>query len=210
MNGAGEVLGVFLNGSQRIYNFPALRIHRTIVHEALLKELDHQGIPTHYEKKCVGVKEETQSGATVLFEDGSTVDAELIIGADGIHSRVRPFIAPNSEAEFSGLMGVMGTVMADDLKCTLKDDGLHLPCMLFGSSGSFAIMPASHDGHELGYFATIEAKDRGREGWQQLENKKEELKSMLNDRFLPENLGWPPLVKELCEKAAPDTLTSWP
>ena len=107
-------------------------------------------------------------------------------------------------------MGVMGTVMADHLKFCPNEYGIPLPCMLFGASGSFAVMPASHDGSELGYFATIEAKDRGREGWQLLENHKEELKSMLDDRFVPANLGWPSLVKELCDETPTDTLSSWP
>lgn len=44
--------------------------------------------------------------------------------------------------------------------------------MLFGANGSFAIMPASFDGKEVGYFATIEAEDRGREGWAKLEGDK--------------------------------------
>lgn len=79
-------------------------------------------------------------------------------------------------------MGVTGTVIADDLSKAAQDYKMHLLCMLFGASGSFAIMPASRDGREIGYFAIIEAKDRGREGWQQLENDRKELKSMLSDR----------------------------
>ncbi|KAK9342799.1 hypothetical protein V1522DRAFT_432218 [Lipomyces starkeyi] len=82
--------------------------------------------------------------------------------------------------------------------------------MVFGEKVSFAIMPASFDGKELGYFATLEAEDRGREGWQKLETNQEELKEMLNERFLPEKNGFPVLVKELVEKTATETLTSWP
>jgi 2-polyprenyl-6-methoxyphenol hydroxylase-like FAD-dependent oxidoreductase len=209
-NGSGEVLGKFLNGSQKVYNFPALRIHRTLVRETLISELRSQDIPIYYDKKCLGIKGETESGATVQFEDGSTAEAKFVVGTDGIHSRVRSFITPNGQPEFSGLMGVMGTVMADDLMKAPQDYQIHLPCMLFGASGSFAIMPASPDGREIGYFATIEAKDRGKEGWQQLESEKDELKSMLSDRFLANNLHWPLLVRELCGKTALDTLTSWP
>lgn len=63
-NGSGEVLGKLLNGSQKVYNFPALRIHPTIVRGELINELRRQGIPVHYDKKSVSVKEETKSGAT--------------------------------------------------------------------------------------------------------------------------------------------------
>lgn len=144
------------------------------------------------------MKEEHENGATVLFEGGEVVAAEFVIGTDGIHSRIRPFIAPNSEPQFSGLMGVMGTVMAEKLPSLTAEHGLQLPSMLFDANGSFAIMPASFDGREVGYFATIEAADRGREGWARLEGDKDELKKMLNDQFLDSTSSWPPFVQELC------------
>lgn len=209
-NGSGEVLGRFLNGSQKIYNFPALRIHRTIVRDELIKELGLQNIPIYYDKKCVGIKDESGDSATIMFEDGEEVQAGFVVGADGIHSRIRPHIAGHSEPAFSGLMGVMGTVMSDQLQDVMGDHDLELPCMLFGDSGSFAIMPASFSGDEIGYFATIEATDRGREGWTALENNKEELESMLKKPILKPGSNWPQLVKALCERTPPETLTSWP
>ncbi len=178
--------------------------------DELIMELERQEIPIHYNKKCSGIRDENENSAVVVFEDGTTVEADFVIGADGIHSRIRPFFAPDAKPEFSGLMGVMGTVMADMLNSPIKSYGIQLPCMLFGASGSFAIMPSNYDGSEVAYFATIEAKDRGGEGWQQLEKNTDELHSMLDDRFLGSNSGWPTLVKELCEKTPPATLTSWP
>ena len=209
-NGAGHVLGKFLNGSQREYNFPALRIHRTTVREELVREVERQEIEVHWGKRCVGVKEEGEKSATVLFEGGEEVEAEFVIGTDGIHSLVRSFVAPGAEPAFSGLMGVMGTVMAEELASLDSDHGLQLPAMLFGASGSFAIMPANFGGEEVGYFATIEAADRGREGWATLEGNKEEMKKMLSERFLEEKSSWPELVRELCRKTPAETLTSWP
>jgi 2-polyprenyl-6-methoxyphenol hydroxylase-like FAD-dependent oxidoreductase len=116
-NGAGHVLGKSLNGSQKEYNFPALRIHRAVVREELTRAVERQGIEVYWgAKKCVGVKEEHENGATVLFEGGEVVAAEFVVGTDGIHSRIRPFIDPHTEPQFSGLMGVMGTVMAENLQ----------------------------------------------------------------------------------------------
>ena len=100
----------------------------------------------------------------MLFEGGETVEAEFVVGTDGIHPRIRSFITPESTPQFSGLMGVMGTAMAENLQSLKDDHGLQLPAMLFGASDSFAIMPASFNGEEVGYFATIEAQDRKREG----------------------------------------------
>lgn len=176
----------------------------------LVEELGRQGILITYGKKCLGVKSESDKSAIVEFEGGETLEAQFVVGCDGIHSHIRPFFAPDTIPSFSGLMGVMGCVDKSNLESLKESHGLHLPNMLFGSNGSFAIMPSSFDGNEVGYFATIEEKDKGREGWTHLENDKAELHKMLDDRFLPEKYAWPGLVKELCQKTPEGTLTSWP
>lgn len=209
-NGSGQMLGMFLNGSQKIYNYSALRIHRSIVRSTLAEELERQGIPIKYDKKCLGIKSESEKSAIVEFESGEIVEAQFVIGCDGIHSQIRPFFAPNTTPSFSGLMGVMGCVDESNLESLKNGKGLHLPNMLFGSNGSFAIMPSSFDGKEIGYFATIQEQDKGRDGWAHLDNAKAGLHTMLDDRFLPEKFAWPELVKELCKKTPEDTLTSWP
>ena len=42
--------------------------------------------------------DEHQSGVTVRLADGRSLDADLLIGADGVHSRVRAQLLPGSEA----------------------------------------------------------------------------------------------------------------
>ncbi|RSM69610.1 oxidoreductase [Actinoplanes sp. ATCC 53533] len=43
--------------------------------------------------------DERPDGVTVHFADGTTTDADLLIGADGVHSRVREHLLPGSGAE---------------------------------------------------------------------------------------------------------------
>ncbi len=146
------------------------------------------------------------------FEDGETVTACFIIAADGIHSGVRSFVAPKAaDPSFSGQMGVGATIMADELGDLGSTHGLHLPCMLFGANGTFAIMPASFDGQELAYFTTLESEDRDRDGWTKLAGDGEEMKSMLAERFLKDaDAQWPELVRQLCEKTPSSALTCRP
>ena len=207
-NGAGEVLGTFLNGSQKEYNFHALRIHRAILHDELLAACKQRGIPIYFDRKFKRIVSETDASVTVEFEGGNTVAADFVVGCDGIHSKVRSHIKEVTP-EFSGLMGIMGMVMRPDL------DSLHQavktrPAMMFGDTGSFAIMPSSFDGEEIGYFATIEVEDCSRQGWASLYQDKEALRKMLADRFLFSGSKWPRLVQELCQKTPVETLTSWP
>ncbi|KAG4277777.1 hypothetical protein FPRO04_07020 [Fusarium proliferatum] len=208
-NGSGNVLGKFLNGSQKQYNFAALRIKRSIVHDELLAACERRGIPVHYERKFKGIASETDQGATALFEDGEEVTAGFVIGCDGIHSKVRNHIEAVKPV-FSGLMGIMGSTMEAELTSMHAESHPSLPSMMFGANGSFAIMPSSFDGKNIGYFATIEAEDRSQEEWSQLYQNKSELHQWLTGRFASSSSRWPSLVQELCEKTPQDTLTSWP
>src|SRR4029453_5996797 len=50
--------------------------------------------------------EETASGITARFADGSRASADVLIGADGIHSRVRTLIDPDAPGpDYTGLLG---------------------------------------------------------------------------------------------------------
>lgn len=208
-NGSGEVLGKLLNGSKELYNFHALRIYRADVRDELIAELGRQEIPIHYNKKCKGVLQETETEVKVEFEDGEIVEADFVVGTDGIHSLVRKHIAPEVTPAYSGLMGVMGSV--DTSQLGDKPTSLDVPCFLFGPTGSFAIIPSSFDGHDFGYFATIEQKeDRGRQGWADLESNKDELHDMMVSRFTHEKSKYPELCQELVRQTPKENFSSWP
>lgn len=209
-NSEGVSLGKFLNGSKTHYNYEAVRISRTIVRDELRKQLQKEGVEVKWEKKMTTISETADSKVELIFEDGERVIADFLIGADGMHSKVRPYFAPEAKPEFSGLMGVMGYAERSDVTAEALN-GMSLPCFLFGASGSFAIMPSSFDGHRLGYFATLEVEDRDREGWAKLENSKDELYEMLHSRFIDNKQGhWNELVPQLVDKTPKQTLSSWP
>jgi 2-polyprenyl-6-methoxyphenol hydroxylase-like FAD-dependent oxidoreductase len=208
-SGAGVALGSFLNGSQKRYNYQAIRIHRTHVRDALRNQCKAQGIEIHYEKRCTSVSEDGGNTATVSFADGETATADFVIGADGIHSNVRNLVASDAEApHFSGLMGIGGHVSTVELG-HIKPS-FSLPALLLGDSGSFGIMPSSFLGDEIGYFATLEAKDRSREEWEALEQDKQELKKRMEARFVHEESSWPEYVKALNKKTPFESFTCWP
>jgi 2-polyprenyl-6-methoxyphenol hydroxylase-like FAD-dependent oxidoreductase len=207
LNGRGGHLAWVLNGSYEAYNFPALRINRAAIRTTLIGELNRIGVPIYYEKKVTGISGETADSASVEFADGETVTAQHIVGAEGIHSRVRKYVRPDAHPEFQDLAGISGTFKLSELKDV--DNKLALPCFLFGGDGSFAIMPASADGDTVSYFGTFELPDRSREEWEALDNDKAEMDRMLKDRYKP-NSSWPPVVRALCHQAPKDELTLWP
>jgi 2-polyprenyl-6-methoxyphenol hydroxylase-like FAD-dependent oxidoreductase len=52
--------------------------------DILLKEAKKRGIPIQFDARCASVDSETAGSASVVFEDGISVKADLVIGTDGI------------------------------------------------------------------------------------------------------------------------------
>ncbi len=77
----------------------------------------------HFGRKLVAI-ERNESTATLVFANGSRVDAVLVVGADGIHSMVR-------KALFGALIGyTIGRYASDWRRCSLtlptRGNGIHL------------------------------------------------------------------------------------
>jgi 2-polyprenyl-6-methoxyphenol hydroxylase-like FAD-dependent oxidoreductase len=71
------------------------------------------GVGFLYDKRLVGV-EDTGAGVRAEFTDGTTATAEVLVGADGVRSTVRPLIDPAAPgADYTGLLGFQGSVDLD-------------------------------------------------------------------------------------------------
>jgi 2-polyprenyl-6-methoxyphenol hydroxylase-like FAD-dependent oxidoreductase len=70
-----------------------LNLMRAVVHRVLRDEATRRGIDVRYEKRLVGI---TEAGPEIIatFEDGTTEVGDFLVGADGVHSRVRACILP--------------------------------------------------------------------------------------------------------------------
>src|SRR5262249_12542453 len=71
---------------ESLFGAPYLCMHRGDLHEALASVLPPEII--HPGKKLLGL-DERGSRVALTFEDGSHADADIVIGADGVHSIVR-------------------------------------------------------------------------------------------------------------------------
>ncbi|KAK4941267.1 hypothetical protein LTR10_018803 [Elasticomyces elasticus] len=67
----------------------------------------------HVNKRCAGVTE-TDNGIRINFRDGSNAVADLVIGADGIHSAVRETYV-SDKALYSGLISYRGVIDMDKI-----------------------------------------------------------------------------------------------
>lgn len=92
------------------FGAPYYHFHRgdlaALLAEALPKERAHAG------RRLVGIEEKGQR-VVARFDDGGSAEAELLIGADGIHSRVRHLTFGPEKPRFTGCVAWRGLVPAE-------------------------------------------------------------------------------------------------
>ncbi|KAK7214511.1 hypothetical protein V2G26_002514 [Clonostachys chloroleuca] len=101
------------------------RFHRGHIHAALLKHVPSSNI--HLGKKTVGAKSDAD-GVTLLFEDGTEARGHVLIGADGIKSKVRQAFVPEHKLKYSGKTFARATFDASILEGKVPDlpeDAIH-------------------------------------------------------------------------------------
>jgi salicylate hydroxylase len=93
-------------------NFGAPYYH---FHRAELLDLLFAAVPSgviHLDHRCVGLTQ-SEGRVEVRFENGGTAEADVVIGADGIHSAVREMIFGKELPHFSGHVAYRGLVPAE-------------------------------------------------------------------------------------------------
>lgn len=100
------------------YGFVTTNLHRAALHHVLLEQLPADSV--HLGKRFARA-EEHAGKVTAHFEDGTTATADFLIGADGIHSKVRQQLFPKVTNRYSGQTSWRGVVqfnLPDEYKTT--------------------------------------------------------------------------------------------
>lgn len=86
---------------------------------------------------------EGPDGVTVQFADGGTVEADLLVAADGIHSRLQGVVSTPTAPVSEGIMAYRGLVPADRLTGLAPVGDLDVSGMWMGPERSFLVYPVS-------------------------------------------------------------------
>lgn len=104
---------------ERKYGAPYFYMHRGDLHAALADLVPEEIV--HRNRKLTGLRE-TTDGVTLEFAGGGTAEADLVVGADGVHSIVREVLLGAEKPRFTGRVAYRTTYPASRLNGTAIDD----------------------------------------------------------------------------------------
>jgi 2-polyprenyl-6-methoxyphenol hydroxylase-like FAD-dependent oxidoreductase len=108
-SGGGKRLGAVRNGVAPGEGPVSVVLRRSSLHRILRDATQRAGIPFHYERQLVDLTLSDEPRVTARFADGSVAEGDLLIGCDGIHSRVRQLIDPQAaRPSYTGLLSCGG------------------------------------------------------------------------------------------------------
>jgi salicylate hydroxylase len=97
---------------ERTFGAPYYNLHRADLLNVLAAAVPNNLV--HLNHRCIGLAQHTNH-VEVTFQHGSTAEADVVIGADGIHSVVRSAIFGPESPRFSGDMAYRGLVPSERL-----------------------------------------------------------------------------------------------
>ena len=140
----------------------------------------------HTGHRCIGF-EQVGDKARVKFANGATAAADVVVGADGIHSELRPYVFPPSQPVFSGSVAYRGTVPSDRVPGFPNERWQ----MWLGQGKHFLVFPL-RAGKLLNYVGFVPADKEMKESWSAPGDP---------DMLRAEFAGWDPRIEALLLKA---------
>jgi salicylate hydroxylase len=132
-------------------------MHRADLVEFLARALPADIVRTGH--RCTGF-EQDGGKARVSFANGAVVEADLVVGADGIHSDLRPYVFPPSRPVFSGSVAYRGIVAHESIPHWPTNAWL----MWLGKSKHFLTFPV-RAGNLINYVGFVPADKEMKESW---------------------------------------------
>ena len=120
------------------YGYPYFVMHRSDLLDALLAGCRRTPLVTLEPSKELSAVEDLGSGVRVTFADGSKAECDALIGADGLHSRVRRYIAGAAEPVHHPFVAYRGAI---PMGAVTKHAGLDAVVMYMGPGLHFVQYP---------------------------------------------------------------------
>ncbi|MEM1299255.1 MAG: FAD-dependent monooxygenase [Pseudomonadota bacterium] len=146
--------------AEQRWGAPYIHIHRADLLDVLIEAAKEAGAHLH-----MGVSVERAvmqpDGVHVHLSDGSIVDADLALGADGINSALRRGLAPDEDPRFTGQVAWRTTVPAE----LVPAGTLPMEATVWAGSGRHLVSYYIRGGELINLVAVREQSEWAGEGW---------------------------------------------
>jgi salicylate hydroxylase len=136
-------------------------VHRGDLHQALVLALErHAPGAVRVGARCVGF-EQDKSGVTLLLDNGEQVHGDALVGADGVHSRIRRELFGEGRATFTGYMAWRAVMPIERVPLRLREQVF---TAWVGPSGQIVTYPL-RQGQLMNLAGTVRRNDWLVESW---------------------------------------------
>src|SRR5829696_6450814 len=140
------------------FGAPYYGVHRVALLGELADRLAGDGL--NLGRRCVAI-DERPSGVELHFADGTSAPAELLVGADGVHSVIRPHVAGDVRGRYAGTVGYRGLVPVEAMP-SLPDP---TPLQFWAGPGRHLLHYAIDGGRTVNFLAVVRVAEWTNEGW---------------------------------------------
>ncbi|MFZ3235323.1 MAG: FAD-dependent monooxygenase [Stellaceae bacterium] len=176
---------------EKLYGAPHITIHRADLLAAIAAGFPAERV--HLGHRLVDL-EDHGDGAAARFENGAHVKADVLVGADGIHSAVRAALFGDEEPRFAGCVAYRGLVPAE----RIADLGLERGSQSWVGPGAHLVHYFVSGGRLLNFVGWTEHDTWNREDWTD---------RATVERALAAFEGWHPQVRQII--GAAETCFIW-
>ncbi|OOG57996.1 FAD-dependent monooxygenase [Polaromonas sp. C04] len=178
----GSVVGSILTTDSTGWN-GMYGMHRADILNVLAAHIPANAIYTDH--RCVDFMQDDQC-THITFENGKTTQADIVIAADGIHSKLQKYVVDQLPPEYSGFRAYRGLISREKLPDWYP--GTHQVWM--GENKHFMVFPVRR-GELLNYVGFVPTINETIESWSAIGDK---------DELTASFSGWDPKVGELLTK----------
>jgi FAD-dependent urate hydroxylase len=108
-SGTGKRLGEVANGIRLQDGTVSVAVRRGLLQRVLREEAERRGVKVEFGKRLDTYQVGSGGRVTARFTDGTQAEADLLIGADGIHSTTRQTMDPTApRPTYTGLLSLGG------------------------------------------------------------------------------------------------------
>lgn len=203
-----NVKSKYFLGSERLYGYDALRIVRQTLIEAMKDLLQERGVyhRIHWNSKLKRILTDDSNGVEFELENSDRHRTDVLIGSDGIHSRVRRHVASDIPAEYAGYFMCLSYIPTSALRLPPeKEQYRYKPMLVQCKSGGMQIS-AQRDGSECFCLRQFNYPEQDAAGWKTLGNNKRKLLDMFKSNYG----DFSDVVKSAIDASTEEGMALWP